>query len=266
VRVDLFDPRAVRRAVGDASAIVHLATAIPPTARMADPDQWVANDRLRRETTAHLVDASLANGAARLVLQSYFAVQEPRGDEWIEAEPTVPSPPWSRIGVMDTMRAAEETAASFGSGGGAPVVLRFGSLYSETSEQLQAQVGFLEDGLASIPGSGRNYWPYVASDDAGRAVATAVDAPAGTYNVADDEPVTLERCWKVAAEAVGTSAPEHADVNGPMAAIMLGSWRASNRLFREATGWRPGIPSVLDGWPRAAARFRTERPSLRPNV
>jgi nucleoside-diphosphate-sugar epimerase len=265
VRVDLFDARAVRTGVADASAIVHLATAIPPSARMADPDQWAANDRLRLETTAHLVDAGLANGTARLVLQSYFAVQGPRGDEWIETEPNVPAPPWSGIGVMDTMRAAEQTAARFASGGGTPVVLRFGSLYSETSEQLQAQVGFLEGGLAGIPGSGRNYWPYVASEDAGRAVAKAIDAPEGTYNVADDEPVTLERFWTMAAEAVGTAALERADVDGPMADILLGSWRVSNRVFCEAAGWRPEIPSVLDGWPRAAAHYRAMRPGLRPN-
>jgi len=265
VRVDLFDARAVRTAVADASVIVHLATAIPPSARMADPDEWVANDRLRRETTAHLVDAALENGASRLVLQSYFAVQAPLGDDWIDKDPTVPFPPWSGIGVMDTMRSAEETAARFGKGGGTPVVLRFGSLYSETSEQLQAQVGFLEDGLASIPGSGQNYWPYVASKDAGRAVARAIDARAGTYNVADDEPVTLERFWTMAAEAVGTPALERADVNGPMADILLGSWRVSNRVFREATGWRPEIPSVLFGWPRAAAYYRANRPGLRPD-
>jgi nucleoside-diphosphate-sugar epimerase len=259
-RVDLFDARAVRAAVAGADAILHLATAIPPTAEMADPERWVANNRLRAETTAHLVEAGLAGGAERFVLQSYFAVQQPRGEEWIDAGPV----PWSGIAVMETMRAAEETAARFGSGGGTAVVLRFGSLYSETSEQLQAQVAFLEARTAFVPGSGGNYWPYLASDDAGRAVAQALGVPAGTYNVADDDPVTFERFWTMAAEALGTPVPERAEVSGPMAEILLGSWRVSNRAFREASGWRPQTASVLDGWPRAASRYRAERPGVRP--
>jgi nucleoside-diphosphate-sugar epimerase len=264
-RVDLFDSGAVQAAVGGARAIVHLATAIPPTAQMGDPESWVANDRLRAETTAHLVDAGLAGGAERFVLQSYFAVQPPRGEDWIEAAPLVPSPPWSEIAVMDTMRAAEELAGRF-TGGRTAVVLRFGSIYSETSEQLQAQVAALEAGQAAIPGAGGNYWPFVASADAGRAVAQAMGVPAGTYNVADDEPVTQKRLWTVAAEALGARPPQPTDVGGPMADILLGSWRLSNRPFREVSGWQPSIASAVDGWPRAAARYRAERPRLRPNV
>jgi nucleoside-diphosphate-sugar epimerase len=264
-RVDLFDARAVRSSVEGADTVIHLATAIPPTVRMADLETWAINDRLRAETTAHLVDAALAAGCSRFVLQSYFAVQAPRGDEWIEADPAVPSSAWSGIPVMDTMQSAEELAGRFASGGGAAVVLRFGSLYSETSEQLQAQVRFLEGGDGFIPGAGLNYWPFVESGDAGRAVAAALGVPAGTYNVADDEPVTLERFWTTAASVLATPTPPHVhEVGGPMAEILLGSWRLSNRAFVDVSGWRPRLASVVDGWPEAARRFRAERPGLRP--
>lgn len=258
VPVDLFAAEAVRTAVAGADVVAHLATAIPPSAEMGDLSTWVTNDRLRRETTAHLVAAVRAT-SSRLLLQSYFAVAEPRGDDWIE-EPADREPRWSDIDVMGSMRAAEESAREVDA-----VILRFGSLYSETSEQLQAQVGFLEAGGASIPGDGNNYWPYVATSDAAAAVVGALSLPGGVYDIADDAPMTLEMFWTMAANAVGTAKPPHGSVDGhPMAPILLGSWRTSNRHFCAASGWSPRIPSVLEGWPEAVARFRAERPGLRP--
>lgn len=257
---NLLDRDAVRSAVADADAdaVLHLATAIPPSAQMGNLSTWVANDRLRAETTRDLADAAAESGAA-LVLQSYFGVAAPRGDDWIDESPDR-EPRWSTIGVMDSMRAAEETAAAVGA-----IILRFGSLYSESSEQLQAQIGLLEAGVAAIPGDGTNYWPYIATDDAGRAVLAAVGLAAGTYDVSDDDPTTLEEFWTMAAATVGTPVPPKASVDGhPMAPILLGSWRTSNRAFREATGWAPRTASVHDGWPAAVERFRATRPGLRP--
>jgi nucleoside-diphosphate-sugar epimerase len=46
VQVDLFDPAMVRAAVANANAVVHLATAIPPLARMRRPGAWRPNERL----------------------------------------------------------------------------------------------------------------------------------------------------------------------------------------------------------------------------
>jgi uncharacterized protein YbjT (DUF2867 family) len=40
VQVDLFDPAMVAAAVTDADAVVRLATAIPPLARMRRPGAW----------------------------------------------------------------------------------------------------------------------------------------------------------------------------------------------------------------------------------
>jgi nucleoside-diphosphate-sugar epimerase len=259
LRVDLTDAAEIDRAVAHAEpdAIMHLATRIPPSAAMGDPDAWVDNDRLRRETTPFLVDAALRHGVEVVVLQSYFAVAEPAGDAWIDPDPeqAFAADAWSQLGVMDSMRAGELAMRQLPEGGVRAVILRCGSLYSETSEQLQAQVGFLQAGAATIPADGANHWPYLASDDAGRAVRAALAAPTGTYHVADDEPLTLKDFWTVAAATVGTEAPPHAnDVDGPMAGILLGSWRLSNRAFVEASGWRPEIRSARQGWPEAARR------------
>jgi hypothetical protein len=61
VQVDLLDPAMVRAAV--ANAVVHLATAIPPLARMRRPGAWRTNDRLRTHATGNLVDAAIAADA-----------------------------------------------------------------------------------------------------------------------------------------------------------------------------------------------------------
>lgn len=264
VRVDLFDALAVREAVADAEVILHLATAIPPSAAMGDLSTWEANDRLRAETTAHLTDAARANGVRSVVLQSYFAVQAPGGEAWIENDPAA-TPTWSGIGVMETMQVAEETLGSLASSGTSAVVLRFGSLYSGTSEQLQAQVAGLRAGAPMIPGEGANRWPFVVTDDAARAVIAALELGSGSFDVADDEPLTLRSFYRAAAEALDVPEPGHvAEVSGPMADILLGSWRVSNRPFAEATGWSPTIPSALQGWPAEAERYLRERLGLRP--
>lgn len=258
VRVDLFDREAVIAAASGFDHVLHLATAIPPSVLMGDLDQWVANDRLRAETTAHLAAATAAGGG-RLLLQSYFGVAAPRGAEWI-AEGRGREPVWSGVEVMASMRKAEEVAL-----GAEAVVLRFGSLYSESSEQLQAQLGFLAEGTAAIPGEGDNYWPFVASEDAGSAVAAALELAPGIYDVGDEEPLTQSEFWEVAAAAAGRPLPPHGDVAGhPMAPILTGSWRASNAAFREATGWAPREPELRLGWPAAAERYRQNGTGRRP--
>ena len=263
MRVDLLNGRAVRQAVADADTVLHLATAIPPSANMGDLSTWVTNDRLREETTAHLADAVVANGSKSLVLQSYFGVRASGDDRWISEAPDR-EPRWSGIGVMDSMRKAEEAVRGLGDRGAAGVILRFGSLYSPTSEQLQAQVRFLRAGAASIPGDGSNYWPYVATEDAASAVVSSLPLGNGAYDVSDDDPVTLEVFWTMAAQALELPTPPKSPASGPMADILLGSWRVSNRVFVDASGWKPLLPSVLVGWPQAVRRYLSEMPGLRP--
>lgn len=258
VELDLFDRDAVVTAASGFDRVLHLATAIPPSEDMGDLDNWVTNDRLRAESTAYLAEATEAGGG-RLLLQSYFGVAAPRGNEWIDEGPDRELA-WSGIDVMESMREAELIALAADG-----VVLRFGSLYSESSEQLQAQLRFLVEGTATIPGDGENYWPFIASSDAGRAVAAALDLVPGIYDVGDDEPLTQTEFWGIAAAAAGRELPPHGDVTGhPMAPILVGSWRASNATFREASGWEPEQPELRLGWPAAAERYRRNGTARRP--
>jgi hypothetical protein len=44
-----------------------------------------------------------------------------------------------------------------------------------------------------------------------------------------------------------------ARLGGAKASVLTRSQRVSNRLFVEATGWKPVCPSVREGWPLVLA-------------
>jgi nucleoside-diphosphate-sugar epimerase len=82
VQVDLLDPATV----AVANAVVHLATAIPPLARMRRPNAWRSNDRLRTHATRNLVDAAIAADAEVFVRAAGW---EPRYPSVAAGRPTV---------------------------------------------------------------------------------------------------------------------------------------------------------------------------------
>ena len=82
----------------------------------------------------------------------------------------------------------------------------------------------------------------------------ALRAPSGTYNVADDEPVTRAEAGRIVAEALGVKpphpVPKAVQAATPASAkLLMRSLRVSNRRFKEATGWQPVHPSIRGSWP-----------------
>ena len=178
--LDLFSTSAVRGAVAAADAVYHLATRIPPPERQDEPDAWVENDRLRADASHLLVDAALAAGTATYV-QPTVAFVYPEGD--VDEETPVEVPP-----SLESALAAEREAARFAASGRRGVVLRLGLLDGPGTENER-------------PNSRFGATLHVA--DAGRALAAALEAPSGVYNVARD------------------------------------GERVSNARFKRATAWRP---------------------------
>ena len=89
-------------------------------------------------------------------------------------------------------------------------------------------------------------------------------APAGAYNVVDDEPVRRAVYFGSLAEALGVRRPRFlprwtTPLFGTAGPTMARSLRLSNRKLREATGWAPRFPSVRDGWPAMLAQMRGRR-------
>lgn len=258
IEVDLFDPHSVGPAVSQVDAVAHFATAIPPRAQMPKLEAWQMNDRLRTEATAILVDAALEHGIATFVQESITFIYADAGDEWIDEESSV-QPTWENL---DSALDAEREVARFAAHGGVGVTLRMSSLYGPGRVSAE-QIGAVAERNAPIVGSGDNFVSHLHIEDAGSSVVAALAAPAGIYNVSDDEPVTSRQDLEALARALGVKPPRR--VPAPVARVAAGratgllttSQRVSNRKFKTATDWAPRYRSVLEGWQPVAAAWRS---------
>lgn len=261
VRVDVFDAAAVKDAVVGHEVVVNLATHIPRAAKSVLPGAWAENDRIRNEVSRNLVDAALAAAASRYVQESITFGYEDAGDGWIaEGHPYVGR-------EYASVEVAEANAHRFTaeSDGGAGVVLRFGLFYDAGSHTTRDLVRGLAAGRLLLPGAASAYASFIATDDAAAAVVAAVDAPAGTYNVVDDEPITRAEIARVAAGAVGRPVkllPSLASkAMATKAEPLSRSQRVSNAAFKEATGWSPRVPSLRTGLPPVVHEIVASSPS-----
>jgi 2-alkyl-3-oxoalkanoate reductase len=256
VRADLFDPATLPAALGNAKAVLHLATRIPPTDKMGKAEAWAENDRLRTEGTRNLVDAALVGQVETFVYPSVVLVYPDSGDAWIDAQTTPPAP----IAVLRSTIDAEAEVRRFAETGRRGVTLRMGTFYGPESGHTRDILAYARKGMAAVLGPGRAYQSSVWIEDAARAVVAALEkAPSGTYDVADDEPLHKAELVRLIARAAGK---RHLwRLPGFLMSLMLGkdlvainsrSQRVSNRAFRQATGWSPQVPSARQGWARLA--------------
>ena len=255
VRVDLFDARAVRRAVADHDVVCNLATNIPPTAKAARGAAWLENDRIRREASQHLVDAALATGAGRFVQESITFVYADAGARWIDEDGPLDIPAHARS-TLDAQAQAERFTAA----GGAAVVLRFALFYGPDSHHTLDAVRLARRHLAATFGRRDAYLSSITTDDAATAVVAALDATAGVYNVVDDEPLTRRDHFDALGRALGVRAPRFAPavarkLGGAKTELLARSQRVSNERFKKETGWAPRYPSAREGWPAVVAEI-----------
>ena len=248
VMADVFDEAELTTAFAGADAVVNLLTHVPPADRMATPGAWDENDRLRRDGSAAIARAAQAAGAGRLVQESVAFVYADGGDAWLEEDAPIAGSPRTSTALI-----AEANAEGLFAGD--TVVLRFGLFVGPDSGLTQSNV---EDARAGIsPNLGRRdaYRPTLWLDDAATAVAAVLGAPAGIYNVADDDPPTRAEIDAALAAAVGRDALVPAlDEVPPEVELVARSQRVSNRRLREAAGWVPRVRAGTDGWRLIAER------------
>jgi UDP-glucose 4-epimerase len=243
VEADVFDEESLRRAFDGADAVINVLTHVPSPDRMADPSAWAENDRLRSEASAAIARAAQAAGVSRLVQESIAFVYEDGGDAWLDEEAPV-----ADGGVATAPLIAERNARELF--GGDTVVLRFGQLIGPDSQSTQATLEAARGGVSIAPGPPGAYRPTLWLDDTATAIAAALRAPAGTYNVADTEPATNAEIDAALAGVVGLDALRP---RAPQDVPQGRSLRLSNRRLCEASGWAPRIRAGIDGWSQAAA-------------
>lgn len=247
VEVDLFDLSAVRAAVDGHDVVVNLATKIPPPFQAVWPKAWAETHRLRTEACRNLVTASLETSVSRFVQESIAFIYADRGDRWIDEDVPLDPPPLGRGN-----QAAEAQAQRFTDAGRTGVVLRFGQFYAREAAHTRYMVRMARRRLPALPGPKDAYAPAIAAHDAGTAVVAALGAPAGVWNVTDDEPLTREAFHTMLASLLGTGMPLATGTlllrMSPDVRFYLRSQRISNRRFTEATGWAPRYPDAGAGW------------------
>jgi nucleoside-diphosphate-sugar epimerase len=262
VQVDLFDATAVRDAVAGHDAVLNLATHVPKPTQAVRRSAWLEHERIRSEGARILVDAALAAGASVYVQESLAFAYADAGDRAIDEDH-----PLMDGGAATAVKAAEAEAARFTAAGGRGIALRFGQFYSPDSSHTEASLALARRGMSMIVGAPDGYQPIISCEDAARAVVAALDAPAGVYNVVDDEPMTRREQDAAMAAAVHgrrlLRAPASTlKVGGEDAGIFLLSNRSSNARFKAATGWSPRLRSAREGFRNLVRDLPGERMPL----
>jgi nucleoside-diphosphate-sugar epimerase len=243
VEADVFDEDSLRRTFDGADTVINLLTHIPAAGRMADPAAWAENDRVRTEASAAVARGAQGAGVRRLVQESIAFVYADGGDAWLDEDAPVVGG-----GVTTTALTAERNAQELFDGD--TVVLRFGLFIGPDSGSAKAALQAARGGASIAPGPPDAYRPTLWLDDAARAIAAVLGAPAGTYNVADDDPATNAEIDAALAAAVGVDALRpRPPQDGPLAR----SQRVSNRRLRDASGWAPQMHAATESWSRIAA-------------
>ncbi|WP_201004579.1 NAD-dependent epimerase/dehydratase family protein [Paenibacillus glycanilyticus] len=194
------------------------------------------NARIRIEGTRNLVDAALAAGVPRMIVQSISWAYEPGESvatekDRLDAEASLPRK-ISVDGVIAMERAAAEMPHS--------VILRYGALYGPGTfydHESGMFAGQMKEG--KVPATdGRTSFLHI--EDAARAALQALDWPAGPVNIVDDEPAEGKIWLPLYAKSLG--APEPVTQDG----MNRGERGASNEMAKLQYGWTPKYPSWRD--------------------
>jgi nucleoside-diphosphate-sugar epimerase len=198
---------------------------------------FAATARVRTEGSRNLVDAAKAAGVRRMVTQSFWGVYVPGPGLADEETPLYVDAPEPWTGVARPIATMEHIVNEMPES----VVLRYGLLYGpgtafdrdgRTAEQVrQGQMRANE-----------NVVSFLHIEDAAISTRAALTWPAGTYNVADDEPAAASEWLPRYAAEIGASPPPPATGRDPLLSRGVTSRKA------RAQGWTPHHPTWRAGF------------------
>ena len=250
-RVGLFDQAEIGSALEGHDAVCNLATSIPVGMAALRPGAWRANDRLRTEGAKVVASAAKTAGVRRFVQESISFLYVDAGDSWITE-----TSPVCVTRAVEPAAVAETAATDFGCTSRQSVILRFGNFIGD-DPMTRWRLGQARAGRPVGLGDPQGWAHVVHLHDAGTAVAAALTAPDGVYNVGA-EPVRRETLAATFAAAVGRS---HARFAPPWMVKLAGerlepltrSHRVSSAKLHEATGWKPAYDTFDSSWLRDLA-------------
>jgi nucleoside-diphosphate-sugar epimerase len=264
VDVDLYDPAAVCRAIAGSDAVLRLTTKIASMMKMGKRGAWTETGRLRTVGARILADAAIKERVAIYGHESVVFVYADGGAAWLDEGARTDD---GGTAILRATLEGEREAIRFTQAGGRGLVLRFGGFYGPDAPSTLETAQLARRRMLPQIGAGANYMSSINIPDAGRAVAAALNVPAGIYNVCDDTPVPFAEYLGAMGQALGVPPPRRLPavlgrlLFGEVGRFFFRSLRVSNRRFKEAAGWAPEVKSVSEGWPRIAAEWRVSMPA-----
>ena len=261
VILDGRDGEAVRRAVLQArpEVVVHQMTSLSGNLDMRHfADSFADTNRLRTETTDHLLQAALEAGAGRFIAQSFagWPNEQRGGPIKTEEDPLNTTPPPEVKETLDAILYLE--AVTTGTSGIEGLALRYGGFYGPGQALGKGGAMFAGVSARQVPivGRGTGIWSFVHIDDAAMATALAVDRGApGIYNVVDDEPAQVSEWLPYLADVLGAKPPRRVPVwlarmfvGEPLVSMMTKIRGSSNAKAKRELGWRPAYPTWRVGF------------------
>jgi len=256
---DAFDHDAIRRAVeaDQPEVVINQLTSLAQSANpLAVKRGFDTTSQLRSEVAGSLVAAARGAGARRVIAQSISFAYRPgpgvrteRDPLWTEAK--------GQIGKLTGSLATLE-AATLGDEAVEGVVLRYGSFYGPGTYFAPGGLyaSMLTKRRLPIPGDGGGLFGLVHIDDAAAATVSALEGPAGVFNVVDDVPAPASEWMPMVARLLGGKPPRH--VPEGLARVGAGKFLAylmcdqpavSNQRARTELGWTPHYPDWHQGLP-----------------
>lgn len=253
VVMDPFDDESVHKAVTDSApdVVVHQLTALAATT--GDPkkfdEEFAVTNRLRTESTDHLLAAARAAGTKRFLAQSFTSWPNERRGSRVktEGDPLTDDPGKegreSMRAIVHLERVVTEASDIEG------VVLRYGMFYGPGNalSRTSPMAEMIKRRRFPVVGGGTGVWSFVHIDDAAAATAIAVERGApGIYNVVDDEPAQVAEWLPHLADQIGARPP--LKVPAWLARPMLGEFGvammttlrgSSNAKVKKELGWTP---------------------------
>jgi nucleoside-diphosphate-sugar epimerase len=246
VTLHLFDSAALAAALAGFDAVCNLATHIPVGIAGLKPGAWRTNDRLRSEGSQIVAQAAAAAGVRRLVQESISQMYADGADEWLsEDSPVCVTRP------LEPAAVAETHADEFASVTRQSVVLRFGTLVG-ADPMTHWMLSRARAGHAIGFGAPESWAHVVHPEDAGTAVAAALNAPSGVYNVGA-EPIRRGDMMDVFGRAVERPAVGNLPrmlvrLAGDRVEPLTRSHRVSSDRLHAATGWKPVHDAFDETW------------------
>ena len=206
----------------------------------------------RRNTAlSFFLAAAIAVGASVYMHESVTFVYADGGASWLTEDDRTDD---GGTAILLATLEGEREAERFTQHGGRGIVLRFGGFYAPDALSTLETIALVRKRMMPQIGTAANYFSSIYVPDAGSAVAAALSAPAGIYNVVDDTPIPFAAYLQTVARAVGARRPFH--LPGFVGKWMFGdvwrffsrSQRVSNARLKYVSGWQPEARSVGEGW------------------